>query len=155
MLFRSTYGIDGELRWAVAGRNESKLQDVAASCGFGGVAILIADSHDEEAIRRIAEQTTVICSTVGPYALYGSPLVKICSELGVHYCDLTGEVQWMRDMIETYHASAEASGAKIVHTCGFDSVPSDLGVHFLQKAFQSEYECFADTVHYQIGRAHV
>ena len=148
-----TYGIDGELRWAVAGRSESKLQDVAASCGFGGVAILIADSHDEAAIRRIAEQTTVICSTVGPYALYGSPLVKICSELGVHYCDLTGEVQWMRDMIETHHATAEASGAKIVHTCGFDSVPSDLGVHFLQKAFQSEYECFADTVHYRMMRA--
>lgn len=150
----TTYGTDSnQLRWAVAGRSEAKLRDVAASFGFSDVTVLIADSHDEEAIRAIAEQATVICSTVGPYALYGSTLVKVCSELGVHYCDLTGEVQWMRDMIEQYHAKAEASGAKIVHTCGFDSVPSDLGVHFLQKAFNAKFGAYAEQVDYRMMRA--
>jgi short subunit dehydrogenase-like uncharacterized protein len=78
-------------------------------------------------------QTRVVVSTVGPYALYGEPLVKVCAELGTDYCDLSGEVQWIRRMLDRYEKTASKTGARIVHCCGFDSVPSDLGVHFLQK----------------------
>jgi short subunit dehydrogenase-like uncharacterized protein len=74
-----------------------------------------------------------VISTVGPYALYGEPLVKACAETGTDYCDLTGEVQWIRRMIHGYEKTARKSGARIVHCCGFDSIPSDLGVHFLQQ----------------------
>ena len=79
-------------------------------------------------------QTKVVISTVGPYALYGSPLVEVCATTGTDCCDLTGEAQWVRQMIERHEAAAKASGARIVHCCGFDSLPSDLGVHFLQRA---------------------
>jgi len=72
-------------------------------------------------------------STVGPYALYGETLIKVCAESGTDYCDLTGEVQWIRRMLQRYESAALHSGARIVHCCGFDSIPSDLGVHFLQR----------------------
>jgi short subunit dehydrogenase-like uncharacterized protein len=78
-------------------------------------------------------QTSVVISTVGPYALYGEPLVKVCAESGTDYCDLTGEVQWIRRMLDRYEDRAKATGARIVHCCGFDSIPFDLGVHFLQQ----------------------
>ena len=146
-----TYGTEmDQLSWAVAGRSEAKLRSVAEEFGFSDVPRLVADSMDEASVRAMAERTRVVCTTVGPYALYGELLVKICAELGVHYCDLTGEVQWMRDMIEAYHPTAEASGAKIVHTCGFDSLPSDLGVHFLQKAFLDRFSSTANEVHYRM-----
>ncbi|MGH1506477.1 MAG: saccharopine dehydrogenase, partial [Acidimicrobiales bacterium] len=78
-------------------------------------------------------------STVGPYALYGSPLVEAVAEAGTDYCDLTGEPQWMQRMIDAHSAAAEASGARIVHTCGFDSIPSDLGVWFTQQAAERRF----------------
>ena len=81
----------------------------------------------------------MIVSTVGPYALYGEPLVRACAETGTDYCDLTGEVQWMRRMIHKYEQVAQASGARIVHNCGFDSIPSDLGVHFLQQQARERF----------------
>ena len=95
--------------------------------------------------------TKVVCTTVGPYALYGSTLVALCAELGTHYCDLTGEVQWMRQMIEAHQVAAEASGARIVHTCGFDSIPSDLGTYFVQKKMQEAHGCHASTVKFRVG----
>ena len=79
------------------------------------------------AVAAIARQTRVVCTTVGPYAKYGSALVAACAEAGTHYCDLTGEVHWMRQMIDAHHERARATGARIVHACGFDSIPSDLG----------------------------
>ncbi len=84
-------------------------------------------------------ESKVVISTVGPYALYGEPLVKICASTGTDYCDLTGEVQWIRRMIRKYEGAARNSGARIVHCCGFDSIPSDLGVHFLQKQAMQKY----------------
>jgi short subunit dehydrogenase-like uncharacterized protein len=81
----------------------------------------------------MAAQTRVVLTTVGPYALYGDKLVEACVQGGTDYCDLSGEVQWMRRIIDTHQAAAEASGARIVHSCGFDSIPSDLGVQFLQE----------------------
>ena len=86
-----------------------------------------------------ARGTRVVISTVGPYALYGEPLVKVCAETGTDYCDLTGETQWIRRMIRTLREPARKSGARIVHCCGFDSIPSDLGVHFLQREARERF----------------
>lgn len=84
-------------------------------------------------------QTRVIISTVGPYALYGEPLVQACVRAGTDYCDLTGEVQWIRKMVDRYEDEAKASGARIVHCCGFDSIPSDMGVWFLQQQAEQTF----------------
>lgn len=114
------------VRWAVAGRDPGKLSGVLESIG-AEVAVLIGDAMSEEAMLRLAERTRVIVSTVGPYAKYGSALVAACAKAGTDYCDLTGEVHWMRAMIDAHHERAKESGARIVHTCGYDSIPSDLG----------------------------
>jgi short subunit dehydrogenase-like uncharacterized protein len=130
-----TFGLDGELRWAAAGRSKSKLASLREGLGDGAarLPLLEADAGDMESLRRLCVNGRVIVSTVGPYALYGEPLVQACSETGTDYCDLAGEVQWIRRMITKYEATARASGARIVHSCGFDSIPSDLGVWFLQQ----------------------
>lgn len=115
-------------RWAIAGRNQQKLE----ALGFG-VPVLVADALDAAAIAAIARRTKVICTTAGPYAKYGNEIVAACAEYGTHYCDLAGEVQWMRRMIDAHHETATRTGARIVHTCGFDSIPSDLGTWALQQ----------------------
>ena len=122
----------GTLRWAMAARSQVKLDALRAELGVD-VPLLIADASDEASLNALCAQTKVIASTVGPYALYGEPLVRACVETGTDYCDLTGEIQWASRMIKRYEAQAKASGARIVHCCGFDSIPSDLGVHFLQQ----------------------
>jgi short subunit dehydrogenase-like uncharacterized protein len=123
------------LRWAMAGRSAGKLEEVRRSLGeaAANIPLQVADAADEQALRALVASTRVIVSTVGPYALHGEPLVRACAEAGVDYCDLTGEVQWIRRMIERYEDLARLNGARIVHCCGFDSIPSDLGVHFLQQ----------------------
>jgi short subunit dehydrogenase-like uncharacterized protein len=115
-------------RWAIAGRNKDKLEALGL-----GVPILVADAQDRPALDAIAARTKVVCTTVGPYAKYGSELVAACAEAGTHYCDLAGEVQWMRRMIDAHDARARETGARIVHTCGFDSIPSDMGTWALQQ----------------------
>ncbi len=125
-------GVDGDIRWAIAGRNAGKLREVAAATG-AEVEQIVADADDAEAMHAMAASTRVVASTVGPYALYGSPLVAAVAEAGTDYCDLTGEAQWMRAMIDAHGEAATASGARIVHACGFDSIPSDLGVWFTQQ----------------------
>jgi len=129
------YAPGGKLRWAVAGRNKAKLEQLfdANEEGAPKPAIIIADSHDQDAIDRLARSTRVILTTVGPYAKYGSELVDACVRNGTHYCDLCGEVQWMRKMIDQHQTAAESSGARIVMSCGFDSIPSDMGLWFLQQ----------------------
>ena len=147
------YG-DSELKWAVGGRNEAKLKSIVKNLteGDGGdIPILIADSSDATSLRELVESTKTICSTVGPYAKYGNELVKACAESGTHYCDLTGEVQWMRRMIDQNMTAAEESGARIVHSCGFDSIPSDLGVHFLQREMNKKYGKYATNVTCRVG----
>lgn len=121
------------LRWAIAGRSASKLEAVKAKLGINDLEVIIADASDEAALRNLCNQTRVVTTTVGPYALYGETLVKICAETGTDYCDLTGEVQWIRQMVDRYHSTAKASGARIVNCCGFDSIPSDLGVYYTQQ----------------------
>jgi short subunit dehydrogenase-like uncharacterized protein len=129
------YSPDSGLRWAVAGRNREKLESVLAESGIplDALPIIIADSDNPSSLDAVAADTRVVLTTVGPYARYGSALVDACVRHGTDYCDLAGEVQWMRKMIDQHQGHASESGARIVHACGFDSVPSDIGVHFLQK----------------------
>jgi short subunit dehydrogenase-like uncharacterized protein len=137
--FLQQYGKD--IAWAIAGRNRQKLEQVLEELAAGDKApdILIADSHNAESVAVLVRATRVILTTVGPYALYGDKLVDACAEHGTHYCDLAGEVQWMRRVIDRNQSIAEQSGARIVHSCGFDSIPSDLGVQFLQEQAVQRY----------------
>ena len=148
-----TYGVDGEIKWAVAGRNAAKLSEVKREilgADAGKLPEVVADSDDQASLRKLVLDTKVVCTTVGPYALYGSTLVALCAELGTHYCDLTGEVQWMRQMIEAHQGVAETSGARIVHTCGFDSIPSDLGTYFVQREMHKAHGVYAPRVKYRV-----
>ncbi|HEX9851839.1 MAG TPA: saccharopine dehydrogenase NADP-binding domain-containing protein [Woeseiaceae bacterium] len=135
------YPQGGALRWAAAGRNAGKLQQVLSEIAGPdhGVPLLVADSNDLSSLQALVASTRVVLTTVGPYAKFGTPLVEACAGSGTHYCDLSGEPQWMRRMIDTYQNSATASGARIVHSCGFDSIPSDFGVWFLQREAQRLY----------------
>ncbi|MGY6555492.1 MAG: saccharopine dehydrogenase family protein [Wenzhouxiangella sp.] len=132
------HGADGEFKWALAGRSLDKLESVRSELGAAAASLplLIADSHDRASLDALVAQARAVCSTVGPYALYGSELVAACAASGTDYCDLTGEVPWMRQMLDAHEATAIESGARIVHCCGFDSIPSDLGVWFLQHQAQ-------------------
>lgn len=135
-----TFGKD--LKWAAAARSRSKLDALKEQLGAAGKKLptIEADAADEASLRAMCEQAKVVISTVGPYALYGEPLIKACVETGTDYCDLTGEIQWVYKMIQKYEAQAKASGARIVHCSGFDSIPSDLGVFFLQQQAQIRFK---------------
>ena len=122
-----------DLKWAIAGRDKAKLTSVRDSYLDTSIPILIADSFDEVSLNKITTRTKVICSTVGPYSKYGSLIVKSCVESCTDYCDLAGESQWIRKMIDFYHKKAESNKVKIVNSCGFDSIPSDMGVYFIYK----------------------
>lgn len=124
---------DTGLKWAMTGRNAEKLQTVAGEMGISGdVAIVTANSDDPDSLAALASRAKAIITTVGPYQLYGEPLLKACAESGTDYVDLCGEPAWMKDMIDRYDAPAKKSGARIVLSCGFDSIPFDLGVYHLQ-----------------------
>lgn len=127
---------DAPVCWAMAGRNAAKLEAIRAQLGdaAAGVPILIADSHDAESLEALARQARVVCATVGPYALHGSQLVAACARHGTHYCDITGETQWIREMIDRHQQAARESGALLVPCCGFDSIPSDLGCLMMNEA---------------------
>ncbi len=135
------YGVDGEIKWAAAGRSLPKLETLKNSLGVNAktLTLLTADAADETALKDLCDQTRVIISTVGPYALYGEPLVKVCVDTGTDYCDLTGEVQWVNRMIRRYETKAQQTGARILHCCGFDSIPSDMGVFHLQQQAFSQF----------------
>ena len=126
-------GAERKLRWAAGGRDADKLAAVLGEIGAPQIPIVLGDSHDPRSMAGLARRTRAVCSTVGPYALHGSELVAACADTGTHYCDLSGEVHWMRRMIDAHEARATETGARIVHSCGFDSIPSDLGCLFLQQ----------------------
>ena len=132
------YGVNDSIKWAMGGRNQTKLEQVRAEVADESVPLVVADSMDEASLNAMLKRTKVMCTTVGPYAKYGSKLVAACVANKVDYCDLTGEVQWIRQMIDANHEAAKANGTKIVHTCGFDSIPSDMGVYFTQKAAKAK-----------------
>ncbi|WP_297765972.1 saccharopine dehydrogenase family protein [uncultured Alcanivorax sp.] len=143
-----TYGVDGDLKWAAAGRSKDKLEQVKAQLGQAGSALplLSADANDAASLDTLCAQTRVVVSTVGPYALYGEPMIRACVTSGTDYCDLTGEVQWIAAMLEKYEDQAKQSGARIVHCCGFDSIPSDMGTYFLQQQAQARFKAPATRV---------
>ena len=116
----------GELRVGLAGRTPARLQALSDELGVDW-PLFVADSSDTESTAGLARRSRVVVSTVGPYARDGLPLVRACAEAGTHYADLTGEPKFVRDSIDANHETALRTGAKIVHACGFDSVPSDLG----------------------------
>lgn len=134
------YADDSGLRWAMAGRSQSKLEAVRDEINApADTPLVVADTGDADSLRAMAERTRVVLTTVGPYQLYGSDLVRICAETGTDYVDLCGEPAWMRQMIDAHGETAKQSGARIVFSCGFDSIPFDLGVYFLQQAAQEKF----------------
>lgn len=127
-------------RIGLAGRSITRLQEVRDGLGdiAAGWPLLRADATDESSLRTLAATTHVVASTVGPYARYGLALVGACAEAGTDYVDLTGETPFVRESIDRFHDAAASSGARIVHSCGFDSIPSDLGVHVLHRAVRAD-----------------
>ena len=134
------YG-DSDLKWAMAGRSLDKLAAVQSEMGISNdIALIAADATDAASLDAMVAQTKAVITTVGPYQNYGEPLVKACVEAGTDYVDLSGEPLWMKDMIAAYDAAAKESGARIVHSCGFDSIPFDLGVYYTQEAAKAEFD---------------
>ena len=128
-LFKN-YTLKGrDLNWAIGGRNFNKLERIRTDFLNDSIPIIIADSDDIDSLNELTKSTKVVCTTVGPYAKYGSKLVQACIENKSHYCDLAGEVQWIHKMIQENHESAKTNKVKIVNSCGFDSIPSDMGVY--------------------------
>ena len=128
------YGKDEGVSWAIAGRSEEKLNAVREDLKVGSnVSQLLVDSNDADSIASMVQQTKCVLTTVGPYQLYGANILQQCVIHGVDYVDLCGEPGWMHEMINEYSDQAKETGARIVFSCGFDSIPFDLGVYFLQK----------------------
>lgn len=122
------------VHWAMAGRSLTKLEEVRGAIGAeADLPLVVADADDPAALRSMCERANVVISTVGPYQLYGSALVAACAATGTAYVDLCGEPGWMRRMIDAHEAEAKRTGARIVFSCGFDSIPFDLGVLTLQE----------------------
>jgi short subunit dehydrogenase-like uncharacterized protein len=128
------YKSDKTLKWAMAGRSLGKLKSVRDAIGApGNIPLIVADASDAASLKAMAEQTMSVITTVGPYQLYGEELLAACVATGTDYFDLCGEPIWMRQMIDKYEAAAKESGARIVFSCGFDSVPFELGAFFVQE----------------------
>ena len=128
------YKGDANLKWAMAGRSKDKLASVRDAIGApADTPLIVADASDPASLKAMVEQTKSVITTVGPYQLYGNELLAACVASGTDYFDLCGEPIWMRQMIDTHEAAAKASGARIVFSCGFDSVPFELGAFFVQE----------------------
>ena len=122
-------------KWAMAGRSLDKLASIRDAIGApADTALIVADAGDPASLKAMVDQAGSVLTTVGPYQLYGSDLVAACAATGTDYLDLCGEPVWMRQMIDAHQATAQATGARIVFSCGFDSLPFELGVFFCQEA---------------------
>ena len=144
---QSTHGGSAGLRWALAGRDAEKLARVRQAIGApASLPLLTADARQPQQLRALVRQARAVITTVGPYALHGEALAVACAEAGTDYVDLCGEPLWMAKMIPQLQAPAAASGARIVFSCGFDSIPFDLGVVFLQHQMQQQLGAFAAEV---------
>src|SRR5882757_3604024 len=128
------YKGDGNLKWAMAGRSKDKLASVREAIGAAAdTPLIVADAGDPASLRAMVDQTKSVLTTVGPYQLYGTELVAACAASGTDYLDLCGEPVWMRQMIDAHQATAQSSGARIVFSCGYDSLPFELGVFCAQE----------------------
>jgi len=139
-------GVGGRIRWAIAGRNAAKLDDVAAEIAretgvdAAGLPRFVADAEDPASLRALVERTKVVCTTVGPYARYGSPLVELCAEAGTDYCDLTGEVHFMRHTIDAHEEHAEIDP------------PQNLAQNWQDdEALKQRFTPFRDQMHDEVG----
>ena len=129
-----TYGAAGEVKWAMAARSAEKLAEVKALIGApADLPTIVADAHDPAALEEMAKRAKVVITTAGPYQLYGSDLVAACAKTGTDYVDLTGESNWIAAMMAAHQDEAKASGARLVFSCGFDSIPFDMGVWFVER----------------------
>src|SRR4029077_9312812 len=128
-----------EVRWAIAGRNKQALEAAREQAGddAGTADILVADAQDQQAIDAIVSRTPILLTPAGPFSRYGSKIVDACVRYKTHYVDITGEIFWVRDLIDRYHDRAAADGTRIIPCCGFDSVPSDLGAYLVARHIQS------------------
>ena len=134
------YPAGGSLRWAMGGRSAEKLAAVRDELGApADTPLVVTDTSDSASLQALMDSTRLVLTTVGPYQLYGNELVAACAKAGVDYVDLCGEPAWMRRMIDAHEAQAKASGARIVFSCGFDSIPFDLGVFLLQREMQARF----------------
>ena len=141
------------LSWAIAGRSQSKLDLLKDRINAPDLETIVADSESSDDMRRLVTSTRVVISTVGPYARFGTPLVEACATEGTHYCDLTGEPQWMASIFERVSPLAEETGARLIHCCGFDSIPSDLGVFVAQQSMMNKHGLFATKVSGRMGKS--
>ena len=134
------YGDDQSIKYAIAGRNTEKLLEVKKDLNLNeDITILEVDSTDLDSLDKMTTSAKCILTTVGPYQLYGSKLVESCAKNGTDYVDLTGEPGWMYEMINAHKETAQKSGARLVFSCGFDSIPFDLGVYFVQNAAKDKF----------------
>lgn len=134
------YGVNGAVSWAMAGRSLEKLEATRDELGVSSeIPLVVADASDPASVKSMVERAQVVLTTVGPYQLYGNDLVAACAAAGTDYVDLCGEPAWMQQMIHAHHETAKASGARIVFSCGFDSIPFDMSIHFLQQAAQTAF----------------
>jgi short subunit dehydrogenase-like uncharacterized protein len=141
------YKGDGNLKWAMAGRSRDRLASVREAIGApDDTALIVADASDVGSLEAMVSQTKSVISTVGPYQLYGSELLAACVASGADYFDLCGEPVWMRQMIDAHEAAAKASGARILFSCGFDSLPFELGVLFVQQEAKKVFGARANRV---------
>ncbi len=146
------------LSLALGGRSPDRLASVAADVTDGSeawddVPTVVGDATEPRTLREIARSTRVVCTTVGPYTKYGTPLVDACVEAGTDYCDLTGEVNWIRETVDRYHEPAAEAGTRIVHSCGFDSVPADIGTLLVQSFALDEHDAPCETVRIYVDDA--
>jgi short subunit dehydrogenase-like uncharacterized protein len=141
------------LSWAIAGRSQRKLDLLKDRINAPDLETIVADSESSDDMRRLVTSTRVVISTVGPYARFGTPLVEACAAEGTHYCDLTGEPQWMASIFERVSPLAEETGARLIHCCGFDSIPSDLGVFVAQQRMMNKHGLFATKVSGRMGKS--
>ena len=133
------YGTDGP-RWAMAGRSAEKLAEVRDLIGApADTPLVVADSSDPASLAAMAEQTRVVVTTVGPYQLYGEPVLRACVAAGTDYADLCGEPVWMRQMVDALHEQGKQTGARVAFSSGFDSIPFDLGVYMLQQEAKARF----------------
>lgn len=140
-----------ELSLAVGGRDRTRLESLAEELAdrsetWESIPVVVGDATDPESLRSMARDTQVVCTTVGPYTKYGTPLVEACIDCGTDYCDLTGELNWIREIVDAYHEKAVDAEVRVVHSCGFDSVPADIGTALVQSHARETHGAPCDTV---------
>ncbi len=138
--------------WGIAGRDQKKIEKLKKSfieidSQVNNIPFFLADSFHSQSLDKMTSSCKIVISTVGPYLEYGIPLIQSCVKNGTHYCDLTGEIPFIRESIDLFHEKAKKNKCKIIHSCGFDSIPSDLGVLLLQKYSLEKFNKVCDDVH--------